>query len=146
VTARLHTRLTSQPLSTDAALVFCGDPAAGAVVLFAGVVREETDGRPVAALDYEAYEQRAQAQLAQLADEVAGKWPVLAVWLEHRTGTLAIGEPSVVVAVSTGHRGEAFDACEHAIDTLKATVAIWKRERWADGGAHWPGSDRPDGA
>lgn len=146
MTTRLHTRLTSDPLSAAAALEFCADPAAGAAVVFTGVVREETDGRPVAALEYEAYAERAEAQLAALAGEVAERWPVLAVWLEHRTGTLAIGEPSVVVAVSTGHRGEAFDACEYAIDTLKATVAIWKRERWADGAAHWPGSDVAAGA
>ncbi|MDP8977126.1 MAG: molybdenum cofactor biosynthesis protein MoaE, partial [Actinomycetota bacterium] len=60
--------------------------------------------------------------------------------LEHRTGTLALGEPSVVVGVSAAHRPEAFDAARFGIDTLKATVAIWKKEVWADGGAHWPGS------
>lgn len=141
VTARLSTRLTDLPLSPDAALAFCADPAAGAVVLFAGVVREETDGRPVAALEYEAFAERAEAQLAELAGQVAQRWPVRAVWMEHRTGTLAIGEPSVVVAVSAPHRAEAFDACEWGIDTLKETVAIWKRERWATGGAHWPGTD-----
>jgi molybdopterin synthase catalytic subunit len=141
VTARLHTRLTAQPLSTGDALAFCADPAAGAVVLFTGVVRAETDGREVTALDYEAYGEQAERQLAELAAQVGEKWPVLAVWMEHRVGTLAVGEPSVVVAVATGHRAEAFDAAEYGIDTLKATVAIWKRERWADGGAHWPGTD-----
>jgi molybdopterin synthase catalytic subunit len=141
MTARLHTRLTGEPLSPAAALEFCTHPAAGAVVVFTGVVRAETDGRPVTALTYEAFAERAEAQLAELAAEVAQKWPALAVWMEHRTGTLAIGEPSVVVAVCSGHRGEAFDACEYGIDTLKATVSIWKQERWADGQAHWPGAD-----
>lgn len=139
--ARLHTSLTDQPLSVDAASAFCADPAAGAVVVFTGVVRAETDGREVTALSYEAYRERAERQLAELAEEVAGRWPALAVWMEHRVGTLAIGEPSVVVAVSTGHRGEAFDAVEYGIDTLKATVAIWKQEHWADGEQHWPGTD-----
>ncbi len=141
MTARFHVRLTDEPLSPDAALAFCADPSAGAVVVFTGVVRAETDGRPVVALTYEAFAERAEAQMTELATEVAGKWPALAVWMEHRTGTLAIGEPSVVVAVSTGHRAEAFDACEYGIDHLKATVAIWKQERWADGEAHWPGTD-----
>jgi molybdopterin synthase catalytic subunit len=141
VTARLSTRLTDAPLSTADALAFCADPAAGAVVLFSGVVRDETDGRSVAALEYEAFAERAEAQMAQLAGQVAGRWPVRAVWMEHRTGTLAIGEPSVVVAVSAPHRAEAFEACRYGIDELKATVAIWKRERWADGGGHWPGTD-----
>lgn len=141
MTARRSTRLTDQPLSPDAALAFCADPAAGAIVVFTGVVREETDGRGVAALEYEAFAEQAEAQLAELAGELAGRWPVRAVWMEHRTGTLAIGEPSVVVAVSAPHRGEAFHACEWGIDTLKATVAIWKKERWADGAGHWPGTD-----
>lgn len=139
--ARLHARLTDEPLSVDAAHGFCADAAAGAVVVFTGVVREETDGRAVTALDYEAYGERAQAQLHALAAETALRWPAIAVWVEHRTGTLAIGEASVVVAVSCGHRGEAFDACRWGIDTLKATVSIWKREHWSDGGAHWPGTD-----
>lgn len=134
-------RLTDQPLSPDAASAYCADPAAGAIVVFTGVVRAESDGRPVTALDYEAYAERAEAQMAALAAEVAAKWPVLAVWMEHRTGTLAIGEPSVVIAVSSAHRGEAFDACEYGIDTLKATVAIWKQERWADGESRWPGTE-----
>jgi len=146
VDSRLHTRLTDTPLAPDQAHVFCGDPAAGAVVVFTGNVRAETDGRAVVALDYEAYPERAEAQLADLAGQVARRWPAArAVWLEHRTGTLAIGEPSVVVGVSAGHRAEAFEAARWAIDTLKATVAIWKREHWADGEAHWPGADAAGG-
>ena len=141
VAARIHTRLTNAPLSEAAAAAFCADPAAGAVLVFTGAVRAETDGREVTALGYEAYPERAERQLAELAAEVAGRWPALAVWMEHRIGTLAVGEPAVVVGVSTGHRAEAFDAVEYGIDTLKARVAIWKREHWADGAAHWPGTD-----
>jgi molybdopterin synthase catalytic subunit len=139
---RLHTHLTDQPLSVGAAHNFAEDPAAGAICLFTGTVRRVTDGRAVAGLTYEAYDEQAEAQLAALAAEVAERWPqVEAVWMEHRVGDLAIGEPAVVVAVSAGHRDQAFEAARYGIDTLKATVAIWKREAWVDGGAHWPGTD-----
>jgi molybdopterin synthase catalytic subunit len=142
VDPRLHARLTDQPLAPDQAHAFCTDPAAGAVVVFTGTVRGETDGRAVTALEYEAFTERAETQLAELAAQVGRKWPAArAVWLEHRVGTLAIGEPSVVVGVSAGHRAEAFEAARWAIDTLKATVAIWKREHWADGDAHWVGAE-----
>lgn len=139
---RLHTRLTDEPLSVAAAHDFAQDPAAGAVCVFTGTVRWETAGRQVAGLVYEAYAEQAEPQLAALAAEVAARWPqVQAVWMEHRVGSLAVGEPAVVVAVSAGHRDQAFEAARHGIDTLKATVAIWKQEQWADGAAHWPGTD-----
>jgi molybdopterin synthase catalytic subunit len=140
--ARLHTALTDTPLSVSNAYDFAEDPAAGAVVVFTGTVRRETDGRQVTGLTYEAYQEQAEGQLADLAVEVARRWPqACAVWLEHRVGALAIAEPAVVVAVSAGHREQAFQAAAWAIDTLKSTVAIWKQEHWADGGAHWPGTD-----
>ena len=139
---RLHTRLTDQPLAPDAALAFCSDPDAGAVVVFTGTVRAHNDGRAVTALDYEAYAERATAQMTELGERALRDFPELAkVFIEHRTGTLAIGEPAVVVGAAAAHRGQAFDAARWLIDTLKATVAIWKREHWADGGAHWPGAD-----
>ncbi|HUH07163.1 MAG TPA: molybdenum cofactor biosynthesis protein MoaE [Egibacteraceae bacterium] len=141
MSARLHARLSDAPLSLSDAHDFVADPLAGAVVAFTGIVRGVTDGRAVAGLTYEAFAERAERQLAELAEDVARRWPqVRAVWLEHRVGQLDVGEPSVVVAVSAAHRPTAFDAARHGIDTLKATVAIWKQERWADGGAHWPGS------
>jgi molybdopterin synthase catalytic subunit len=140
MSASLHALLTDRPLSVDAAYRFAADPAAGAVVVFTGTVRNSSEGRAVAGLEYEAYERQAQAQLEALAAEVADKWRARAVWIEHRVGPLAVGEPSVVVAASAAHRHEAFEAARYAIDTLKATVAIWKRERWRDGGAHWPGT------
>lgn len=141
MSARLHTRLSEHPLSVSDAHDFAADPLAGAVVAFTGIVRGVTDGRAVAGLAYEAFAERAERQLAELAEEVAARWPqVCAVWLEHRVGELQVGEPSVVVAVSAAHRPAAFDAARHGIDALKATVAIWKQEHWADGEAHWPGS------
>ncbi len=140
MTARLHAALTADPLSVDAAHAFAADPAAGAIVVFTGTVRDTSDDRRVSGLTYEAYAERAGAQLDALAAEVARCWPATAVWLEHRTGALAIGEASVVVAVSSAHRPEAFEAARWAIDELKATVAVWKQEHWTDGGAHWPGT------
>jgi molybdopterin synthase catalytic subunit len=139
---RTHTRLTAEPLRVEAAYAVAADPAAGAAVVFTGTVRDHSEGRSVAGLEYEAFEERAQAQLAALAASVVQRWPqVRAVWLEHRVGSLGIGEPAVVVAVSAAHREEAFNAARTGIDELKAEVAIWKKELWSDGGGRWPGSD-----
>ncbi|MDQ3973815.1 MAG: molybdenum cofactor biosynthesis protein MoaE [Actinomycetota bacterium] len=140
MSARLHARLTHEPLSLEAAHAFVADPAAGATVVFTGTVRNHADGRAVVGLTYEAFSERAQPQLTALVAQVAAEWPqVTAVWAEHRVGALGIGEPSVVVAVSAAHRSDAFDAARYGIDTLKDAVAIWKQEHWSDGGAHWPG-------
>ena len=140
--AKLHTDLTGRPLSVEAAYAFASVPDAGAVVVFTGTVRRVSDGRRVRGLTYESYEDRALGQLRDLAEQVTQRWPAAtAVWLAHRVGDLAVGEPAVVVAVSAPHRGEAFEAAKWAIDELKATVAIWKQEHWAEGGARWPGVD-----
>lgn len=142
MTARVHTAITAEPLALEPAYAFLADPAAGAVVVFAGTVRNHAEGRSVAGLTYEAFADQAQARLEQLAAQLCTRWPsVRAVWMTHRTGALAIGEPSVVVGVSSDHRPVAFDAARHAIDTLKATVPIWKQELWSDGSSHWPGTD-----
>lgn len=139
VPPRLHARLTTQALSPEEAGAFCADPAAGAVVVFTGTVRDATDGRAVTALEYEAFAELAQSQLEALAAEVAARCGAVAVWLEHRVGRVAVGEPSVVVGVSCAHRAEAFEGARLGIDTLKATVALWKRERFADGDSSWVG-------
>lgn len=109
--------------------------ADGALCLFVGTVRDHNRGRRVVRLEYEAYEQMALPLLQEIADETARRWPVTAVHLVHRLGTLAVGEASVAVAVASPHRDEAFQACRHAIDTLKRTVPIWKKEFYADGSA-----------
>jgi molybdopterin synthase catalytic subunit len=141
VAARLHARLTRFPLSAESAHSFCAHPSAGATVVFTGMVRDHSEDRPVHGLTYEAFEERAQSQLDALAEEVARRHPAAtAVWLEHRTGDLSVGETAVVVGVSAGHRDEAFVAARWAIDELKSTVAIWKQEHWAEGGATWTGS------
>ena len=110
-------------------------PRCGAVVTFVGTARDHAGDRTdVESLTYEAYEEQVVPRLAAVADEVRTKWPdVGRIALLHRTGELALGEAAVVVAVSTPHRAEAFDAAHYAIDTVKATVPIWKKESWADG-------------
>ena len=107
----------------------------GAVCVFVGVVRNHNAGRTVLHLEYEAYEEMALQLMQALEEDVRRLWPVSDVRLVHRLGRLEIGEASVAVAVTSPHRAEAFDACRHAIDTLKATVPIWKKEFYADGSA-----------
>jgi molybdopterin synthase catalytic subunit len=130
--------LASEPLPVGAAHDWAVRPACGAVVLFTGTVRDHADGRPgVSELEYEAYESQVVPKLADIAGALRARWPMLGrVALLHRVGPLALGDVSVVVAVSAPHRPEAFDAARYGIDTLKATVPIWKRETWA-GGVDW---------
>jgi molybdopterin synthase catalytic subunit len=105
----------------------------GALCLFLGVVRNENEGRRVDHLEYEAYEEMALPLLEQIAAEARQRWRVTDVRIVHRLGRMEIGEASVAIAVASPHRAEAFEACRYAIDTLKATVPIWKKEFYADG-------------
>lgn len=109
----------------------------GAVVTFAGVVRDSSEGRSVVGLDYEAYSQMAENEMHRIAEEACERWDIGSVSILHRVGSLDVGEVSVLVTVSAPHRGEAFDACEFCIDRLKQTVPIWKRELFADGSSAW---------
>lgn len=111
----------------------------GAVVTFLGTTRATSpdDPRPVAALEYEAYEEMAVAEMETIARETRERYGPLSIAMVHRTGRVALGEPSVAVVVAAPHRGAAFDGCRYAIDALKARVAVWKREVYADGGAAW---------
>jgi molybdopterin synthase catalytic subunit len=124
-------RLTRDPI--DAAALTTPAPADGAVCLFVGVVRDENGGRPVRHLEYEAYEEMALPMMEEIAATARTRWPVTDVRIVHRLGRLEIGEASVAVAVAAPHRGAAFEACRYAIDTLKKTVPIWKKEFYADG-------------
>ncbi len=112
-------------------------PDAGAVVLFFGTVRNNTDGRAVKHLEYEAYPPMAEKKMADIAQEVSEKWGLDRVAMIHRVGRLEIGEVSVAVAVASPHRKDAFEAGQYAMDRLKQIVPIWKREVWADGEAEW---------
>jgi molybdopterin synthase catalytic subunit/molybdopterin converting factor small subunit len=135
-----YVEITPEPISVDRLLREVADPGAGAVVVFLGVVRGHTRGRPVQHLTYEAYDALARRELQRIAAAITERWPVVRrVAIAHRTGRLGVGETSVAVAVSAPHRPEAFDAARFAIDTLKKTVPIWKKEVW-EGGEAWVGS------
>ena len=110
---------------------------AGAIVHFLGVVRNNTEGREVSYLEYEAYPPMAEKKMAEIAQEIHEKWGLDRVAIIHRVGRLEIGEVSVAVAVASPHRKEAFEACHYAMNRLKQIVPIWKREVWADGEEEW---------
>ncbi len=130
--------ITFAPLSLDEVYRLADDPANGAVVVMSGTVRNQTDGKPVVFLEYQAYEPMALAIFRQIAAQIRQQWPdVNRVVIHHRTGSLKIGDISVLVAVGCPHRAEAFAACRYAIDTLKHNAPIWKKEHWADGSSHW---------
>ena len=126
--------VTAEELSADDVIARLADPANGAVVTFVGVVRDNTDGRNVLYLEYEAYPEMAEDTLRQIGAEIQERWKsIRQVAIVHRVGRLGIGEASVVIALSAGHRPEMFDALHYAIDRLKQIVPIWKKEVWADG-------------
>lgn len=118
---------------------------AGAVCTFLGTVREITGDRRTASLDYEAYPELAIKKMKELDDEARRRWPILESAIVHRVGHLDLGEISIVIAVSTPHRRQSFEACQWLIDTFKEVVPIWKRENWADGGEEWVHPGLPGG-
>ena len=123
--------LTRNPI--DVAALGFPATADGAVCTFVGVVRDHNAGRTVRHLQYEAFEEMALPLLEEIAAEARRRWPITSISIVHRLGRLEIGEPSVAVAAFAPHRAPAFEACRYAIDTLKATVPIWKKEFYADG-------------
>jgi Molybdopterin converting factor, large subunit len=127
--------LTQEPLNPDDAVRHVMTRADGACVQFVGVVRDHSRGRAVTGLEYQVYLPMAEAQMRRIVDEVRNRWG-LACAILHRYGPIPVGEAAVVVCVAGAHRGEAFDACRWAIDTLKAEVPIWKKEFAADG-TYW---------
>jgi len=130
--------LTYAPLSIEEVYTIADDGANGAVVLMSGMVRNKTDGRAVNCLEYQAYTPMAINVFKQIGIEIRAKWnDITTVVIHHRTGKLAIGEISVLVAIGSPHRGEAFAACQYAIDTLKHNAPIWKKEHWEDGSSSW---------
>jgi molybdopterin synthase catalytic subunit len=130
--------VTFAPLSLDQVYQLADDPANGAVVVMSGMVRNNTEGKAVVALEYQAYEPMAIRVFQQIAAEIRQTWTdVTHVVIHHRTGKLQIGEISVLIAVGCPHRSEAFAACQYAIDTLKHNAPIWKKEHWQDGSTSW---------
>ena len=130
-------RLTHDEIDHAALTESVRRPGCGAVVTFLGTVRDLTGDVATTALDYEAYPGMAEKKLAEIEVDVRGRWPVGDVAMVHRLGHLTAGEVSVAVAVSCPHRGQAFDACRHAIDRLKELVPIWKREHGPAGAGEW---------
>lgn len=130
--------VTSLPLPLGELACWPAVPSCGAVVSFAGTVRDHSEGRPgVSSLEYEAYVEGAQRAMTDIAADMRRRWPGIGrLALLHRTGAMTPADVVVVVAVSTPHRTEAFDAASFGIATIKATVPIWKRETW-DGGVAW---------
>ena len=131
-------RVTDQPLSLDTAVAEVADERAGAIATFTGTVRRQSRGREVTQLEYEAYAEMAEDVMAQLAHDLQERYELCAIAIHHRVGTLGIGEASVVIAVSAPHRQDALAACKDAIDTLKQTVPLWKKEIY-EGGEEWIG-------
>jgi molybdopterin synthase catalytic subunit/molybdopterin converting factor small subunit len=127
-------RVVAEPLSADAIAEQVAHPGAGGVSIFSGIVRNETGGRAVKFLEYEAHAPMAEAKMREIGETIHARWPgIRRVAMLHRIGRLEIGESSVLIAVSAAHRGEAFAACQYAIDTLKRTVPVWKKEHFEDG-------------
>lgn len=130
--------ITFAPLSLEEVYALADAPGNGAVVVISGTVRNQTGGKQVVALEYQAYEPMALRVFSQIAADIRRKWPdVNRVVIHHRTGRLQVGEISVLVAVGCPHRAEAFAACRYAIDTLKHNAPIWKKEHAADGSGTW---------
>jgi MoaE-MoaD fusion protein len=135
--------LTREVINTEKLVAAAKQGEDGAVVVFDGIVRNNTRGRRTLHLDYEAYEEMALKQMNQLAEQALSKFAVRHVAIVHRLGHLEIGETSVLIIVASAHRGAAFDACRWVIDTLKQTVPIWKKETFVDGAVWAAGEPFP---
>ena len=128
--------ITTEPLDPGPLVEAVRRDESGAIALFYGVVRNENLGRNVLWLEYDAYPEMAIKKMREVADEVRAKFPVTGVGVLHRIGRLEIGETSLLVAVSSGHRKEAFEACHYAVDRIKQIVPVWKKEVF-EGGEEW---------
>jgi molybdopterin converting factor subunit 1 len=125
--------ITREPLDREALIAAVAHPEAGGIVTFEGVVRNHARGKRIRYLEYDAYPEMAEEQMAKIAQEVLRRWGPARIAMSHRIGRLEIGEASVMIVVATPHRAQAFEACRYAIDTLKTTVPIWKKEVAEDG-------------
>ena len=135
--------LQAEPLPVDEVTAWAVRPDCGAVVVFLGTVRDHAEGRSgVSELTYEAYKEQVVPKLGEIAAEARARWSLGRMALLHRVGRLALTECSVVVAVSSGHRAEAFEAARFCIEAIKSSVPIWKEETW-EGGVDWGTAARP---
>jgi molybdopterin synthase catalytic subunit len=133
----LRTAIVNREIDSCALLAEVAAHHHGATVLFVGTVRDMNDGEPVTALDYSAYGAMAERELRSIVNEAIARWPEAGVVVEHRVGSLQVGDVSVAVAAAHPHRGEAFDAARYVIEELKKRLPVWKREHYADGRATW---------
>ena len=129
--------VTTDPIGADEAVGFVSDPSAGGTCVFLGTVRDHSDAGAVTGLTYEAWVDQAERRLEELADEMFERWPLRKVAFLHRFGELGLGDVSVVVACSSAHRAEAFEACRYGIEQLKKDVPIWKKEHLTTGVSSW---------
>ena len=125
--------LHHKPLDVRRAIDHVSDKSVGGIDVFIGTVRDSTRGKKVVALEFEAYEKMALKEMEKIASEAQKKWPVENIIIHHRYGTLAVGDAAVIIAVSTPHRKESFEACQFIINTLKESAPIWKKEIFSDG-------------
>lgn len=132
-------KITQEPIDVRELTEFVADPSAGALTTFIGTTRDTNDGRRVIRLEYECYPGMAEKEMAKIGAEVLSRWPIKKIAMIHRFGRVDIGQASVAIAVSSGHRHAAFEACHYAINQLKETVPIWKKELY-EGGELWIGS------
>jgi molybdopterin synthase catalytic subunit len=128
--------LTASPIDLPS-LLLEARPSDGGLCLFVGVVRDQNEGRPTTAIDYEAYGSMAEAEMGRLCEALASEFPRVRIRMQHRIGRLAVGEASVAILATSPHRSDAFAACRAAIDRLKTTVPIWKKEHHPDGSSDW---------
>jgi molybdopterin synthase catalytic subunit len=128
--------LTTSPIDL-AALLAETRSSDGALCLFVGVVRDHNDGRATTAIEYEAYGSMAESEMARIAEGLAREFPAVKIGMKHRVGRLAVGDASVAIAAVSPHRADAFAACRAAIDRVKTTVPIWKKEFHPDGSSAW---------
>ncbi|MBV8693968.1 MAG: molybdenum cofactor biosynthesis protein MoaE [Ktedonobacteraceae bacterium] len=126
-------QLTREPLDRDALVAAVSHPSVGGIVVFEGVVRDNARGKQVRYLEYDVYQEMAELQIRSIIAEARQHWGVEHVAVAHRFGRMEVGEASVIIAVSSPHRAEAFEACRYIIDSLKTTVPIWKKEVAIDG-------------
>jgi molybdopterin synthase catalytic subunit len=132
-------RVTNDPIDLQELVDYVGDPEAGAIATFIGTTRNNNEGRRVIALDYDGYAEMAEKELARIGEDAKTKWPICRMAIVHRLGPVQITEASVIIAVSAGHRDAAFAACRFAIEEIKKTVPIWKKEVY-EGGEVWIGT------
>jgi molybdopterin synthase catalytic subunit len=137
----MRTAIVDRPLDPCALLDQVAQRRNGATVLFVGTVREVNDGSPVSGLDYSAYTSMAERELAAIVAEAAERWKTPDIAVEHRIGSLDLGEASVAIAAAHPHRGEAFEAARYIIEELKKRLPIWKREHYVDGRTEWVTAD-----